>query len=118
MPVIESQVAGLGVLSVLTKRELEVLALIGRGLTAKQIAELMHRSVKTIENHRISLGAKLKKSNKVELAIIAREAGLTVDDSKRARVCEMSPDCCAGPKSTGGQSSGIEGKPAGPLVTE
>jgi DNA-binding CsgD family transcriptional regulator len=88
MPVVKSEVAGLGELCVLTRRELEVLALIGQGLTAKEIAALMHRSVKTIENHRISLGAKLQKSNKVELALMAREAGLTVDDSQLARVCD------------------------------
>jgi DNA-binding CsgD family transcriptional regulator len=97
MSVVESEVAGLGELCVLTKRELEVLALIGQGLTAKEIAELMHRSVKTVENHRISLGAKLQKSNKVELAMIAREAGLTIEDSSRQRVrrvCEhdINPD--------------------------
>lgn len=86
MSVVESEVAGLGELCVLTKRELEVLALIGQGLTAKEIAALMHRSVKTVENHRISLGAKLQKSNKVELALIAREAGLTTEDSERKRV--------------------------------
>lgn len=86
MPVIKSEVTGLGELQELTKRELEVLTLIGQGLTAKEIAELMHRSVKTVENHRISLGAKLKKSNKVELALMARAAGLMVDDSERKRV--------------------------------
>jgi len=86
MPVIQSEVTGLGVLKELTRRELEVLALIGQGLTAKEIAELMHRSVKTVENHRIALGAKLKKSNKVELALMARAAGLKVEDSDRRRV--------------------------------
>ncbi len=86
MPVIKSEVTGLGELKELTKRELEVLTLIGQGLTAKEIAELMHRSVKTVENHRISLGTKLKKSNKVELALMARAAGLMVDDSERQRV--------------------------------
>ena len=86
MPVIQSQVTGLGELKELTRRELEVLALIGQGLTAKEIAELMHRSVKTVENHRIALGAKLKKSNKVELALMARAAGLKVEDSDRQRV--------------------------------
>lgn len=85
-PFINSEVAGLGDLALLTKREIEVLALIGQGLTAKQIAAIMHRSVKTIENHRISLGTKLQKSNKVELAMIARSAGLMVDDSGRQRV--------------------------------
>ncbi|MFK7758911.1 MAG: LuxR C-terminal-related transcriptional regulator [Phycisphaerales bacterium] len=86
LSVIKSEVAGLGDLSELTKRELEVLAMIGQGLTAKEIAALLHRSVKTVENHRIALGNKLKKSNKVELALMARAAGLMVDDSERLRV--------------------------------
>jgi len=86
MTVVKSTVTGLGDLAVLTKREIEVLALIGQGLKAKEIAAIMNRSVKTIENHRISLGNKLQKSNKVELALIAREAGLMVDDSARSRM--------------------------------
>ena len=86
MPVVRSDVMDLGVLDTLSPRELEVLALIGQGLSTKRIAEIMHRSVKTIGNHRLSLGHKLKKSNKVELALMAREAGLRVDDAGRDRV--------------------------------
>ncbi len=86
MTVVKSSVADLGDLQVLTKREIEVLVFIGQGLKAKEIAMIMHRSVKTIENHRISIGNKLHKSNKVELALIAREAGLMVDDSARSRL--------------------------------
>jgi DNA-binding CsgD family transcriptional regulator len=88
MAVIQSDVIGLGELCKLTRRELEVLALIGRGLTSKEIAGLLHRSIKTVENHRMSLGNKLHKSNRVELAMMAREAGLTVGDSSRSRVCD------------------------------
>ncbi len=95
VPVIESEVMGLGDLCVLTRRELEVLAMIGQGLTAKEIAALLHRSVKTVENHRISIGAKLHKTNKVELAIMARDAGLTVDDSMRVRMCKPSSEGCS-----------------------
>jgi len=86
MPVVRSDVIDLGELDTLSPRELEVLALIGQGLSTKRIAEIMHRSVKTIGNHRLSLGHKLKKSNKVELALMAREAGLRVDDAGRDRV--------------------------------
>jgi len=86
MPVVHSDVIDLGELDTLSPRELEVLALIGQGLSTKRIAEIMHRSVKTIGNHRLSLGHKLKKSNKVELALMAREAGLRVDDAGRDRV--------------------------------
>ena len=60
----------------LTRREREVLGLIGRGLSLPQIARQLHRSQKTIESHRLSLGRKLDASNRVELARIAITAGL------------------------------------------
>lgn len=75
--VVEAKVTDMGDLSSLTPREIEVLALIGQGLSIKQIAELLNRSPKTIENHRHSLGIKLETTNRVQLARIAYEAGLT-----------------------------------------
>ncbi len=66
----------LGPLGVLTTREREILALIGRGLSTVEIAEHLGRSVKTVEWHRVSLGTKLGVSNRVELAHIALRAGL------------------------------------------
>lgn len=81
-----SEVAGFGKLADLTDRELEVLALIGQGLTSKEIAKLLHRSEKTIENHRYALSKKLEGASAVELASIATQAGLEVADSKRTRV--------------------------------
>ncbi len=81
-PAIRQKVDDLGPLSSLTRRELDVLRLIGRGLSTAQIAARLFRSVKTIEGHRVSLGNKLKASNRVELARIAIRAGLvTLDDS-------------------------------------
>lgn len=65
-----------GPLSGLTDREMEVLRLIGRGMTTAQIAKEMHRSVKTIEWHRVSLGAKLGAANRVDLARMAIHFGL------------------------------------------
>src|SRR5690606_17336129 len=38
--------------SLLSNRELEVFELLGRGLAVRQIAERLHRSVKTVETHR------------------------------------------------------------------
>lgn len=67
----------LGPLGRLSDREVEVLRLIGRGLTTAQIARELHRSVKTIEWHRVSLGSKLGASNRVELARWAIRFGLT-----------------------------------------
>ncbi|MCA9299765.1 MAG: response regulator transcription factor, partial [Phycisphaerales bacterium] len=65
-----------GDLACLTKRERDVLALIGQGLSTAQIAKHLHRSVKTIEWHRVSLGNKLQVTNRVELARIAIRAGI------------------------------------------
>lgn len=66
----------LGPLSSLTTREIEILRLIGEGLSTADIAKELHRSVKTIEWHRVALGTKLGVSNRVELARIAIRAGL------------------------------------------
>jgi len=67
----------LGPLAGLTERELEVLDLIGRGLSTAEIARHLHRSIKTIEWHRVSLGEKLGATNRVGLARIAINAGLS-----------------------------------------
>lgn len=84
--VMVSGVARLGGLDVLSPRELEVLALLGQGLTIKEIAKVLFRSEKTIGRHRDSIGAKLGLGNKVDLAEVARRAGLTVEDVARERV--------------------------------
>lgn len=69
-----------GVLSVLSKREIEILCFIGEGLSASDIARHLHRSVKTVEWHRVALGNKLGIANRVELARIAIRAGLVRAD--------------------------------------
>ena len=51
----------------LTDRELQVLGLIGKGLGTRQIAEKLHLSVKTVENHREHIKAKLKLRTSAEL---------------------------------------------------
>ena len=51
----------------LTDRELQVLELIGKGLGTRQIAEKLHLSVKTVENHREHIKAKLKLRTSAEL---------------------------------------------------
>ncbi len=66
-----------GALASLTARELEILKLIGEGLSTAEIAAALHRSVKTVEWHRVSLGSKLGQTNRVGLARIAFAAGLT-----------------------------------------
>ncbi|MCB9849887.1 MAG: response regulator transcription factor [Phycisphaerales bacterium] len=51
----------------LTDRELEVFSMFGQGYTAKEIAERLSRSVKTIETHRDNIRAKLDIDTSAEL---------------------------------------------------
>lgn len=51
----------------LSDREIEVLGLLGRALTTRQIAEQLNLSVKTIESHRENIKAKLGLANNNEL---------------------------------------------------
>jgi two-component system nitrate/nitrite response regulator NarL len=64
------------VLPHLTPRETEVLRLIGRFKSSKQIAALLGVSEKTIESHRSNLFDKLKCESVVELAYYALRYGL------------------------------------------
>ncbi|MBX3390715.1 MAG: hypothetical protein KF691_14805 [Phycisphaeraceae bacterium] len=83
---VDSEVIELGALDVLTSRELEVLALLGQGLAAAEIAKLLHRSVKTINTHRENIGRKLKIDDRVKLANVAQRAGLRIADAEKERV--------------------------------
>lgn len=74
--VLKPKTGDAGRLSDLTARELEILKLIGLGMSTLEIAKHLGRSVKTIEWHRVSLGEKLGVVNRVELARIAIAAGL------------------------------------------
>ncbi len=62
--------------STLTPRELEVLRYLARGLSKKEIANTMHLSVKTVDNHSASLMSKLDIHDRVELARFAIREGL------------------------------------------
>jgi DNA-binding NarL/FixJ family response regulator len=64
---------------VLTTRETEVLRLVAKGLTSKQIADRLHISPRTVENHVQSTLRKLQLHNRVELARYAIEHGLDAD---------------------------------------
>jgi DNA-binding CsgD family transcriptional regulator len=82
----DSPYADFGPLDVLSRRELEILALLGQGLTVNEVAKMIFRSPKTVENHRLSIGRKLKLSNRVQLAKLAFRAGLRFDDAELKRV--------------------------------
>jgi DNA-binding NarL/FixJ family response regulator len=60
----------------LTDRETEVLRLVAKGLTARQIADRLVLSHRTVENHVQSTLRKLQLHNRVELARYAIEHGL------------------------------------------
>lgn len=81
--IFEAKVVDLGRLAVLTPRELEVLALMGKGLRQRQIALKLHRSVSTIDRHRERIGEKLGVTDRIELVTLAREAALEVTDATR-----------------------------------
>lgn len=66
-----------GPLADLTPRELDVLRGIAAGFSTSEIAHALHRSVKTIEGHRVSLGNKLNVRNRVQLAQLAWLWGVT-----------------------------------------
>lgn len=53
--------------TLLTKREREILSLIGRGLSTKMIADKCNISINTVETHRRHLLEKLKVKNSMEL---------------------------------------------------
>ncbi|GAA0225162.1 response regulator transcription factor [Saccharothrix sp. NPDC042600] len=63
----------------LTDRETEVLRLVAKGLTARQIATRLVISHRTVENHVQSTLRKLQLHNRVELARYAIEHGLDVE---------------------------------------
>lgn len=69
----------------LTQRETEVLRLVAKGLTARQIASRLTLSHRTVENHVQSTLRKLQLHNRVELARYAIEYGLDEDPDGTAR---------------------------------
>lgn len=60
----------------LTRRELDVLRLLAKGNTNRQIADLLGLSVRTVENHRANLMGKLGLVSRVELVNYAEEHDL------------------------------------------
>ncbi len=70
----------------LTMREIDVLLLLARGYTNRQIAEELHLSPRTVEGHRSNLVSKLGLKSRVELMNYVEEHNLArkkLDNSKK-----------------------------------
>ena len=76
----------LGPLDVLSQRELEVLALLGHGLSVPRTAAILHRSPKTVERHKASISEKLQVHGQAELVAIVNAMGLDVSDAHLKRL--------------------------------
>jgi len=61
----------------LTRRELEVLELLGQGLRNRHIAQRLYLSEKTVKNHISSILAKLQVNDRTAAALLAAEHGLS-----------------------------------------
>ena len=61
--------------SPLTRRETEVLQLIAKGYTNRQVADELSLSVRTVETHRANLMGQLGVTSRVELVRFAKERG-------------------------------------------
>ena len=85
-PAIESKYIELGELNVLTQRELEVLVLLGHGRSVPQVAKTLHRSPKTIERHKSSIGKKLQVQSQAAMVRIVTTMGLQLDHAKLRRL--------------------------------
>ncbi len=84
--VLESQYIELGPLNVLSPRELEVFVMLGHGRSVPEVARILHRSPKTIERHRESIGQKLSIQSQSDIVRIVTEVGLSLSDVGKTRL--------------------------------
>lgn len=61
---------------ILSAREKQVLSLIDKGMTSKEIAEMLSISINTVSRHRQEILNKLKTKNSIEACRVARELNL------------------------------------------
>ncbi len=67
---------------ILTGREMEVLKMVTRGLSNKEIAEALYLSVRTVQGHLVNIFNKLKVSSRTEAVVYAlKEGWVTLDDA-------------------------------------
>lgn len=66
----------------MTGREGEILGLVARAMTNKEIAETLLISEQTVKNHLKRIMQKLHVKNRVDLALYARRSGFDAADSR------------------------------------
>ncbi|MCC6229979.1 MAG: PAS domain-containing protein [Phycisphaerales bacterium] len=74
----QHKLPGTRALDSLTRREIEILTLIGSGVSLAEIARRLHRSLQTVKSHRASISRKLGVSDRVGLARVAIQSGLAL----------------------------------------
>ncbi|MFI9204336.1 response regulator [Streptomyces sp. NPDC053048] len=62
----------------ITAREREVLGLVGAGLSNGEIADRLHLGVTTVKTHVASLMSKTGRTNRIRLAVLAVQSGVTL----------------------------------------
>ena len=67
----------------LTRRELDILLLVARGKSNREIAEVIQLGETTVRNYVSSMLQKLNVTNRIELAVLAVEHGLRDDEKLR-----------------------------------
>ncbi|MCM2370515.1 helix-turn-helix domain-containing protein [Aporhodopirellula aestuarii] len=87
-----SQYLDLGPLSSLTKREFEVLVLLGHGYSVPEAAKRLYRSPRTIEQHKASIGRKLGVSAIADIARIVAVHGIKLEDLELERFLALRPE--------------------------
>jgi HD-GYP domain-containing protein (c-di-GMP phosphodiesterase class II) len=73
----------------LTAREIEVLRLLARGLSTRQIADALAMSPKTAGNHIEHIYAKIDANNRVSASLFAVQHGLLPEHENREEITEM-----------------------------
>ena len=85
-PRVDSQLVDLGPLDALTRRELEVLALMGHGMPLKTIARELGVAQRTVERYRTDIARKLQLTSIADIARTVQLAGLEVSDAQLPRL--------------------------------
>lgn len=81
----ETRFIDLGPLDTLTQRELEVLVLLGHGLSVPDAAATLHRSPSTVQRHKEAISTKLAVHGQAALVSLVASIGLEMSDARLRR---------------------------------